>query len=55
MIVRKRTTVSGLRRIADVRTNSVRGRSSIDGITEKKFRESSREVGGWSKDRRKGL
>ena len=35
--------------------NSVRGRNSEDGISEKKFRETSRELGGWSEDRRKGL
>jgi len=55
MIVRKRTVVLGLRRIAEDRRNSVRGRNPRDGISEKKFRETSRELGGWSEDRRKGL
>jgi len=55
MIVRKRTVVSGLRRIVDDRRNSVRGWNSRDGITEKKFQEASKELGGWSEDRRKRL
>jgi len=55
MIVRKQTVVSGLPRIAQDGSNSVRGRNSRDGISEKKFRDCSRELGGWSEDRRKGL
>jgi len=55
MIVRKRTVVSGLRRIAEDGRNSVRERNSRDGIREKKFRETSQELGGWRKDGRKGL
>ena len=47
--------MTGLRRIAEDGRNIVRGRNSRDGISEKKFRETSAELGGWSEDRRKRL
>jgi len=53
MMVRKQTAVSGLRRSAEGRRNSIRGRDERDGIREKRFREASEKLGRWSEDRRK--